>query len=140
VDLNTFITAVFCLTDDWLKGKKLTQRGSRPELADSEVLTIEVVGEFLGIDTEEGPLRALSPLLRRVVPGSQRSPPHHLLPPSGEPLWVVKEMLWKHLLNQVRFDPEVSLIDSFPVPTCHFARAYRCVQGWPGNRPSATTR
>ena len=35
-------------------------------------------------------------------------------------------MLWKHLLVQVRFDPEVSLIDSFPVPTCHFARAYRC--------------
>ena len=54
MDLNTFITAVFCLTDDWLKGKKLRQRGSRPELADSEVLTIEVVGEFLGIDTEKG--------------------------------------------------------------------------------------
>jgi Transposase DDE domain len=35
-------------------------------------------------------------------------------------------MLWKHLLSQVCFDPEVSLIDSFPVPTCHFARAYRC--------------
>ena len=35
-------------------------------------------------------------------------------------------MLWKHLLGQVRFDPKVSLIDSFPVPTCHFARAYRC--------------
>ena len=35
-------------------------------------------------------------------------------------------MLWKHLLVQVRFDPEVSLIDSFPVPTCNFARAYRC--------------
>ena len=35
-------------------------------------------------------------------------------------------MLWKHLLGRVRFDPEVSLIDSFPVPTCHFGRAYRC--------------
>src|ERR671939_572645 len=35
-------------------------------------------------------------------------------------------MLWKHLLySQVRFDPEVSLIDSFPVPTCRFAKAYR---------------
>ena len=41
-------------------------------------------------------------------------------------LWAIKEMLWKHLLGRVRFDPEVSLIDSFPVPTCHFARAYRC--------------
>jgi hypothetical protein len=35
-------------------------------------------------------------------------------------------MLWKHLLGRIRFDPKVSLIDSSPVPVCHFARAYRC--------------
>jgi hypothetical protein len=35
-------------------------------------------------------------------------------------------MLFKHLLTRVSFDPEVSLIDSFPVPTCRFGRAYRC--------------
>jgi hypothetical protein len=38
----------------------------------------------------------------------------------------VKKMLWKHLLGQIHSDPEVSLIDSFPVPTCRVARAYRC--------------
>ena len=38
----------------------------------------------------------------------------------------MKQVLWKHLLAQMSFDPEVSLIDSFPVPICHFARAYRC--------------
>ena len=38
----------------------------------------------------------------------------------------MKQVLWKHLLAQMSFDPEVSLIDSFPVPTCHFTRAYRC--------------
>lgn len=54
MDLSTFIIAVFCLTDDWLKGKKLRQRGPSPELSDAEVLTIEIVGEFLGIDTGEG--------------------------------------------------------------------------------------
>jgi hypothetical protein len=27
VDLNTFIIAVFCLVDDWLKGKNMRQRG-----------------------------------------------------------------------------------------------------------------
>ena len=31
-------------------------------------------------------------------------------------------MLKKHL----RFDPLLSLVDSFPVPVCRFARAYRC--------------
>ena len=35
-------------------------------------------------------------------------------------------MLWKNLLSRMGFDPEVSLIDSVPVPVCRFARAYRC--------------
>jgi hypothetical protein len=56
-------------------------------------------------------------------------------------LWAVKEMLWKHLLGRIHFDPEVSLIDSSPVGVCHFARAYRVAKGWLRNRPSsATTR
>jgi hypothetical protein len=56
VDLNTFIVAVFCLIDDRLEARfsrPLRQRGSTPELSDSELLTIEVVGEFLGMDTEK---------------------------------------------------------------------------------------
>jgi hypothetical protein len=48
MDLSTFIVAVFCLLDDWLEEKKLRQRGPSPELSDSEVLTIEIVGEYLG--------------------------------------------------------------------------------------------
>ena len=54
MDLSTFITAVFCLTDDWLKEQRIRRRGPVPKLADSEVLTIEVVGEFLGIETDKG--------------------------------------------------------------------------------------
>lgn len=54
MDLSTFITAVFCLTDDWLKEQRIRRRGPAPKLADSEVLTIEVVGEFLGIETDKG--------------------------------------------------------------------------------------
>jgi hypothetical protein len=41
-------------------------------------------------------------------------------------LWVIKRRLWRELLNRIGFDPEVSLIDSFPLPVCRFARAYRC--------------
>jgi hypothetical protein len=41
-------------------------------------------------------------------------------------LWVAKERLWRHLLRrEIGFDPLVSLVDSFPVPVCRFARAYR---------------
>ena len=54
MDITTFIIAVFCLMDDFLAGKRLRKRGPLPKLRDSEVLTIEGVGEFLGIDTESG--------------------------------------------------------------------------------------
>jgi len=54
MDVTTFIVTVFCLIDEWLAGQRLRQRGPQPTLADSEVLTIECVGEFLGIDTDTG--------------------------------------------------------------------------------------
>jgi len=51
VDLALFLIAVYCFVDDWLKGKRL--RGPQPKLSDSEVLTMEIVGEFLGLDTDK---------------------------------------------------------------------------------------
>jgi len=58
VDLDTFIVTTYCLIDDLLEdlldGRRLRSRGPKPLLDDREVLTIEVVGEFLGMDTEKG--------------------------------------------------------------------------------------
>jgi hypothetical protein len=58
MDLETLIVAVLCLVDDFVRdlghGRKLRQRGPMPILADSEVLTVEIVGEFLGLDTDQG--------------------------------------------------------------------------------------
>jgi hypothetical protein len=52
MDATTLLITVYCLVDEWLAGRRLRQRGPRPVL--SEVLTIECVGEFLGIDTDKG--------------------------------------------------------------------------------------
>ncbi len=41
-------------------------------------------------------------------------------------LWVAKERRRRELLRRVSFDPSISLVDSFPVATCRFARAHRC--------------
>src|SRR5215203_7159434 len=125
VDLNTFIVAVFCLIDDRIKDRRIRRRGPAPKLSDSEVLTMEIVGEFLGIDTD----KAIFLFFRRHYP--EWFPALcavHLttFARHAANLWAIKQMLWKHLLGRIRFDAEVSLIDSFPVPTCHFARAYRC--------------
>lgn len=52
-----FIIAIFCLIEDELKtilqGKKLHPVGRIPKLTDSEVITIEIVGEFLGMDCDK---------------------------------------------------------------------------------------
>ena len=55
MDVGIFIVAVFCAVEDRLEGEQpLRQRGPKPKLSDSEVLTIEITGEFLGIDTDRG--------------------------------------------------------------------------------------
>jgi hypothetical protein len=125
VDLSTFIVSVFCLVDDRLKGRRIRQRGPAPKLSDSEVITIEVVGEFLGIDTDKG----IHSFFR-----------HHYaewFPTLGEVhrttfarqaanLWKVKECLWQELLALAPHEPKFALADSLPLPVCLFARAYRC--------------
>ncbi len=52
MDLSTFIIAIFCLVDDRLKDRRIRQRGPSSKLSDSGVLTIEIVGEFLGLDAD----------------------------------------------------------------------------------------
>ena len=56
--MEDFIITVYCLIDDTLKNllgsQKLRHRGFEPKLSNSEVITIEVIAEFLGIDTDKG--------------------------------------------------------------------------------------
>src|ERR671911_2993065 len=125
MDLSTFIVAVFCLIDDRLKGRRIRQRGPAPKLSDAEVLTMEIVGEFLGLDTDKG----IHLFFKRHY--------GEWFPTLGEVhrttfarqavnLWKVKEHLWQELLVLAPQDPTFALVDSFPLPACLFARAYRC--------------
>jgi len=116
---------VFCLIDDWLAGQRLRQRGPQPTLADSEVLTIECVGEFLGIDTDSGLYQYFRRHYRGWFPGLDRVHRTTLVRQAAN-LWVVNQQLHQHLLDQVELDPAVWLVDSVAVPICRFARAYRC--------------
>ena len=56
MSIEDFIIVVFCIIDDELKNllgrERLRQRGRKPKLEDSEVLTMEIVGEFLGKDCD----------------------------------------------------------------------------------------
>ena len=126
MDLSTFIVAVFCLIDDQLEGSgRLRRRGPAPRLADSEVLTIEAVGEFLGLDNDEAIFRYFRehygewfPALRKVH--------RTTFARQAANLWTVKESVWQGLLSRIPHDPAFALCDSMPLPACLFARAYRC--------------
>ena len=129
MDLETFIIAVFCLVDDFVRdlchGHRLRQRGPAPILADSEVLTVEITGEFLGLDTDQ----ALHAYFRRhfghLFPGLRTVHRTTFLRQAAN-LWAVKHALWQHLTTGTRHDAALVLIDSLPVPVCRFARAHRC--------------
>jgi hypothetical protein len=129
MDLDTFIITAFCLVDDLtktlLRDQKLRQRGPAPVLADSEVLTMEVVGEYLGLSQDHALYRYFCRHFTQFFPALKRVNRTTFLRQAAN-LWKVKESLWQQLLKQLPHDPGLAIVDSFPLPVCQFARAYRC--------------
>ena len=125
MDTNSYMIEMFCIIDDFMKRKRIRRRGPQPQLSDSEVITIEIMGAFLGIETDKGIYTYFKqnygdwfPALRRIH--------RTTFTRQMANLWWYKKSIWKHVLRKLRFDRCISLIDSFPVPICRFARAYRC--------------
>ena len=100
MDLGTFILAAFCTVEDWLEGERpLRQRGTRPTLSDSETVAIEIAGECLGIDADQGLYAYFRqnygewfPALKEVHRTTLRR--------QAANLWVARKRLWKPLLNR----------------------------------------
>lgn len=126
MDLSTFIIAVFCLIDDRIADLgRLRARGPAPTLCDSEVLTMEVVGEFLGLDEEKALFAYFQRHYAHFFP-NLRSVHRTTFTRQAANLWKVKELLWQKLLADTPHDRFFALCDSMPLPACLFARAYRC--------------
>lgn len=132
MDLESFTIAVLCLVEelladlpagpDWVR---VRTRGPAPTLADSEVLTMEVVGEFLGHDRDV----AIRDYFRREHPDwfpALGRVHRTTFVRQAANLWAVKERLWGLLRERVVVDPALACVDSVPVPVCRFGRAYRC--------------
>lgn len=129
MDLDIFIITVFCLVDDAMKdllqGQRLRQRGPTPALADSEVLTMEVVGEFLGLDQDKAIYWYFRRHYSHFFPAISKVHRTTFARQAAN-LWFCKQRLWQELADYIPHDPNLSLVDSFPIPVCQFARAYRC--------------
>jgi hypothetical protein len=134
VDLESFTIAVLCLLDALLvelgadpAWGKVRQRGPAPVLADVEVLTMEVVGEFLGLDQDVAIYRYFRRAHPDWFPALTRLHRTTFARQAAN-LWVVKEQVWRRLLDRVAYDPTLAFVDSVPTPVCRFGRAWSCAR------------
>jgi hypothetical protein len=129
MDLDTFIIAVFCWIDEAIprvtSGRRLRERGPAPLLADSEVLTMEVVGEYLGLVQDSALFAYFRQHYAHFFPALSHVHRTTFVRQAAN-LWRLKERLWQDVLRRVPHDEQFALIDSFPLPVCQFARAHRC--------------
>lgn len=133
MSVEDFIIAVYCLVDDvmneLLKGKNVRQRGFNPALTDSEMISMELIAEFQGIDTDKGAWEYFCNHWRMLFPdlGSRSNYAKH-----AANLWRIKQELQRVLALELgAFSDKLHMADGFPVPTCHFKRSYfsRCFSG-----------
>lgn len=126
MSIDDFIIAVFCLIDDELKktlrGRKLRQRGPAPGLGDSEVITMEIVGEFLGKDCDKAIWEYFKSHWLNFFP---KIPDRSNFVRQAANLHVVKRMLQESLATALSaFEDSLHIVDGLPMPVCKFARAY----------------
>lgn len=101
----------------------LRQRGFAPHLTDSAVLTIEVVGELLGRDTDQQIWRYFRRHWFAWWPGlgARSTFVRH-----AANLWAVQQVLHGQLAKYLgAYTSQVPIVDGLPMPLWHLARAKR---------------
>jgi hypothetical protein len=126
MSIEEFIIAVFCLLDDQLEsllnGRKLRQRGFSTKLTDSEVITMETVGEYLGFDQDKAIWQYFKQHWSHFFP---KMPDRTNFARQAANLHILKQMLHEKLAGLLgAYKDILHIIDGLPIPVCKFARAY----------------
>ena len=123
-----FIIAVFCCVEDWLQeiiqGRKIRQRGFEPKLSDSEVITMEIVGEFRGLDQDKAIWQYFRDHWLCLFPnlGSRST-----FARQAANLWSYKQVLQQKISGSLGgFADDLHLVNGIPIPLCRITRAPRC--------------
>ena len=126
--IEEFIIAVFCCVDDWLKAitqeQPIRAKGFAPALSDSEVMTMEIVAEYQGIDADQ----AIWQYFRRHwLAWFPRLGSRSSFVRQAANLWQYKQRLQQYLATELgAFADNVHLVDGIPIPLCCVSRAPRC--------------
>lgn len=126
--IDEFIIAVFCCVDDVLaevtQGQPIRTRGFAPALSDSEVITMEIVAEYQGIDADQA---IWSYFRRHWLAWFPRLGSRSTFVRQAANLWQYKERLQHRLAVELgAFADSVHLVDGIPIPLCCFSRAPNC--------------
>lgn len=126
MSIEDFIISVYCLVDGEFKNnsswQNLRKRGFKPKLSDAEVITMEIVGEFLGKDKDTSIYRYFKTHWQAWFPclGSRSN-----YGKQAANLWHIKQALQLVLAKKIgAYSDKLYMADGFPVPVCHFKRAY----------------
>lgn len=122
MELIDYIVNVFVMVDDFCEiyypSRKLRARGPLPKLADSEAITMEIVGEYLGFNTDESIYDYFSRHWYDLFPNL---PDRSNFVRQCANLWHVKQRFFEYLSHSK--DKYLQIIDSMPIEVCKFVRA-----------------
>ena len=126
--MEYFIIAVFCKIDELLKeitaSQKVRSKGFEPALSDSEVMTMEIVAEYRGIETDIRIWQYFREHWRGWFPALKS---RTTFVRQAANLWQYKALLQQKIAEQLgALNDDVHLIDGVPIPLCSLCRASRC--------------
>lgn len=106
------------------QGRPIRSKGFAPTLSDSEVLTMEIVAEYQGIDTDQAIWQYFRRHWLAWFPGLRS---RCAFVRQADLLWQDKAMLQHHLATRLgALNEPVHLVDGIPIPLCGFSRAPSC--------------
>lgn len=115
-----FIIHIFCLVEQYylnLTALPLRKCGPSPKLSDTEVITMEIAGEFLGFHEDKAIWQYFKSHWENWFPalGSRKT-----FVKQAANLWRIKELLQVSIAKDLfAFEDDIG----FPIPVCHFKRA-----------------
>lgn len=127
-DIEEFIIAVYLCVEEHLRALleqyPVRGRGFDPGLSDAEVITLEIVGEFVGHHSDADIWRYGQRHWRNWFP---KLPGRTSFVRHAANLWAYKQLLHQRLLVVLgAMESGLYLVDGFPMPVCGFKRAPGC--------------
>src|SRR5262249_23817910 len=123
VPLSDFLLHDFCLVDDLYRDlvrRPPRSRGPRrTALTDPEVITVELVGEFLGVDHDRGLFAHFRRYHAAEFPGL-RAVHRTTFARQAANLYALKKQMHARLAARLVARDPVWLVDSLPVHACAF--------------------